>query len=161
MKTRPYFKYLITIIFLQTAISNAQTNFSNQEAIDFIKEYYSEFDRGYDFDGTYTLISNNYHPTFSDSIFTLTFDSYDENKNPQHQKITINLKTVTSIEPYGGDVVEVHTDDPFSIIINGNLGFFTENEVFEIPIYYQVDEDVTTSQIYKAFEVIWQNVQEN
>jgi hypothetical protein len=36
--------------------------------------------------------------------------------------------------------------------ICGKLGFKTKDEVQDINIYYEVDEDVTTTEIYKAFE---------
>lgn len=154
MNARLCFKYFAFFIFLQTAISHAQTTFSNEDAIEVIKDYYSEFNTGYDFDGNYKILTNNYKATFSGSIFTLTFDTFDENENPQNQTKTINLKEVVSIEPYGTDVVEIKDNDPFIIPINGKLAFFTEKEIIEIPIYYEVDDDVTTSQIYKAFETI-------
>ncbi len=155
MKVFLCFRYCAIFFFLLSSITNAQTTLSKQEATEFIKDYYTNFQTGYDFDGKYKIISENFKTEFSDSIFILTFDTYRENKNIQNQKVTINLKDILSLEPYGTDVVEVYGNDPFIIPINGKLAFSTENEVFEIPIYYEVDEDVTTSQIYEAFETIW------
>jgi hypothetical protein len=78
MKPLLCFKYLVILFFLQTASSHAQTTFSNESAIEFIKNYYTDFQTGYNFDEKYKIVSNNYQAAFSDSVFTLTFDSFDE-----------------------------------------------------------------------------------
>ncbi|MFA5298787.1 MAG: hypothetical protein WC389_11335 [Lutibacter sp.] len=157
MKSLLYFKYFVIFFFLQTGISNAQTTFSNEGAIEFIKDYYSNFQTGYDFDGKYKFISNNYKATFSDSNFTLTFDTFDDNKITQHQTVTFNLKDITAIEPNGGDVIEILGTETIILPICGKLAFKTKEEAYEINIYYEVDEDVTTTEIYKGFVSIWKS----
>jgi len=135
--------------------SNAQVStFSKKEAIEYIRDYYSNYQTGYDFDSMYKVISNNYTATFSDSIFTLTFDTFDEHKITQNQTITINLKEVMSIEPNGMDTLEILGLETLIMPICGKLGFKTKDEVQDINIYYEVDEDVTTTEIYKAFEEV-------
>jgi hypothetical protein len=37
------------------------------------------------------------------------------------------------------------------------MAFTMVNESYDINIYFEVDEDVTTSQIYKAFEELTKN----
>lgn len=123
--------------------------------------YYSDFQTGYDFEGEFKIFSNNYEATFSGSTFTLTFDTFDENGKPFNKTKTIQLKDVVSIEPYGTDLVEIHGDESFMLPISGKLAFFTKKEVFEIPIYYEVDDDVTTSKIYKAFEKLLKSKKKN
>lgn len=141
---------LILIVLLSFFSSKAQE--IKNSSLEYIKEYYSNFSTGYDFDGKYLMLSNNYNATFSDSIFTLTFDGIDENKNFKKQTITINLKDVISIEPNGTDVVEIFGNDPLIVPICGKLAFITNNESYYININYEVDEDVERTEIYKAFE---------
>ncbi|MEO6949949.1 MAG: hypothetical protein ABI123_10000, partial [Ginsengibacter sp.] len=126
MKPLLCFKYLVILFFLQTASSHAQTTFSNEDAIELIKDYYANFKTGYDFDGKYVIVSNNYQATFSSSTFTLTFDTFDEKENIHHQKIIINLKDVLSIEPFGGQTVKIHSSEPIIIPICLHVGFKTK-----------------------------------
>jgi hypothetical protein len=145
-----FLNILLLLFFLN---SNAQVStFSNTEAVDYITNYYANFKTGYDFDSKYKVISNNYNATFSGSIFTLTFDTFDEHEITQNQTITINLKEVMSIEPNGMDTLEILGLETLIMPICGKLGFKTKDEVQDINIYYEVDEDVTTTEIYKAFE---------
>ena len=141
--------FLLFLIFCAFTI---QAQEINNNAIKFIKEYYSGFRTSYDFDGKYIVISENYKATFSDAIFTLTFEAFDENKTIQQQTITINLKDVLGIEPYGTDVIEIIDNDPLIVPICGKLAFITAKETYNINIYYEVDDDVEQSEIYKAFE---------
>lgn len=134
---------------------------NNSKAESHIKMYYSDFQTGYNSNGKFKIFSNNYKASFSGSVFTLTFDSFDENEKPLNQTKTIHLKDVVSIEPYGTDIVEIHGDESFMLPINGKLAFFTKKEMVEIPIYYEVDEDVTTTEIYKAFEKVLKSKKKN
>lgn len=119
----------ISLFFLYIPIaSNAQQTNTFNESISYIKDYYSSFETGYDFDGKHIVISNNYKAIFSGSNFTLTFDTFGENKNIQNQTITINLKDVLSIEPNGTDVVEIFGNNPFILPICGKLAFITNME---------------------------------
>lgn len=145
----------ISLFFLYIPItSNAQQTNTFNESISYIKNYYSSFETGYDFDGKYIVITENYIVTFSNDIFTLTFDSVDENKNIQNKTITINLSEVNTIEPYGTDVVEVFGKPTLIVPLSGKLALFTNTETYEINIYYEVDEDVERTQIYKSFKKI-------
>ncbi|WP_034917658.1 hypothetical protein [Gillisia sp. CAL575] len=121
-------------------------------SIIYIQDYYSSFSTGYDFDGKDIVLSNNYKAIFSGFIFTLTFDTFDEQKNLNNQTITINLKEVISLEPNGTDVVEIYDFETLVIPITGKLAFITADESYDVNIYYEVDEDVEQTKIYKAFE---------
>lgn len=146
---------LLLLLFLCAFISNAQD--SKHNSINYIKDYYSNFETGYDFDGKYIPISGNYKAVFSDSIFSLTFDSFDKQNKIEKQNITINLKDVISIEPNGTDVVEIFGNDPLIVPICGKLAFITNNESYYININYEVDEDVERTEIYKAFKELKKN----
>jgi len=141
---------IIFLVISQSLV--AQKIDTVDDSVKYIQDYYSSFSTGYDFDGKYIVISENYKATFSDAIFTLTFDTFDEYKDIQKQTITIDLKDVVSIEPNGTDVVEIFDNEPLLIPISGKLAFKTANESYEINIYYEVDEDVERTQIFKAFE---------
>jgi hypothetical protein len=121
-------------------------------ALNYIKDDYSSFKTGYDLDGEYKVISENYKASFADSIFTLTFDTFDENIVIQKQTITINLKDVITLSPNGADTVEINDYVAYALPICGKLAFATTNESYEINIYYKVDNDVEQTEIYKAFE---------
>ncbi len=141
---------LILIVLLSFFSSKAQK--IKNSSLEYIQDYYSDFSTGYDFDGKYISLSDNYKAIFSDAIFTLTFNTYDEPNNIQKQTVTFSLKDVISIEPNGTDVVEIFGNDPLIVPICGKLAFKTANESFDINIYYEVDEDVEQTEIYKAFE---------
>lgn len=143
--------FIFTLLLLSQFVV-AQKIDTVDDSIKYIQDYYFNFSTGYDFNGKYVALSNNYKATFSDSIFTLTFNVIDENKNIQNQTVTINLKDVISIEPNGTDVVEILGNDPFIVPISGKLAFITNYESFNINIYYEVDEDVEQTEIYKAFK---------
>ncbi len=88
---------------------NAQNPcFTRETAIEYITDYYYGFITGYDFDGNFITLSTNYNATFSGSVFTLTFDSLDKNKNMQPQKITYDLKNVKSMTPSVIEIVEIY-----------------------------------------------------
>lgn len=142
----------LLLLFLLLCAFTSKAQDSKQNALEYIKNYYSNFETGYDYDGKYIQISGNYKAVFSDTIFTLTFDSFDKQKNIEKITITINLKEVISIEPNGTDVVEVLGNDPLILPICGKLAFRTKTEEYNINIYYEVDEDVEQTKIYKAFE---------
>jgi hypothetical protein len=122
------------------------------KAIDYIKRYYFDFSTGYDFDGKYVTITDNYKVKFNESQFTLTFDTFDNNSKSNSTTVSFNLKEVMSIEPNGMDTMEILGLETQIIPICGKLGFKTKDKVQDINIYYEVDEDVTTIEIYKAFE---------
>jgi len=143
--------FIITLLFASQCLV-AQKIYTVDDSVKYIQDYYSNFSTGYDFNGKYVALSNNYKATFSDSIFTLTFNVIDENKNIQNQTVTINLKDVVNLEPNGTDVVEIFGNDPLIVPICGKLAFITNNESFDINIYYEVDEDVEQTEIYKAFK---------
>jgi hypothetical protein len=142
---------LIIFIFSITLSLKAQQTSSLEASTTYVQDYYSTYETGYDFDGTYVVISNNYKATFCDTIFTLTFDAIDENKNLQKQSVTIHLNDVISIEPNGTDIVEIFGDTPLVVPLCGKLAFFTNTEIYEINIYYEVDANVEDSEIYKSF----------
>lgn len=152
-------KYLFIILLFTCKFACAQQINAKGTYTKYIEDYYSDFQTGYDFDGKYVIVSNNYKATFSGSFFTFTFDSFDENKNIQHQKIRINLKDVVSIEPYGTEVVEIYSDELIILPIRGRLALTTEKEIFKISIHYEVDGDVMKTEVYKAFEAVWKHHQ--
>ena len=143
-------KSLLQLVVL-TLLTYSGVAQNSDDDIEYIKSYYSDFKTGYDFDSEYVAISENYKATFADTIFTLTFDTFDENKEIQKQTITINPKGVFSIEPNGTDVVEIFGNDPLIVPICGKLAFITAHQTFNINIYYEVDADVEQSEIYFAF----------
>jgi hypothetical protein len=142
----------IIALFLISQFVVAQKIEPVDDSVKYIQDYYSGFSTGYDFDGKYITFSDNYKATFSDAIFTLTSDSIDEKKNLQKQTITINLKDVLSMKPNGTDVVEIFGNDPFILPICGKLAFKTATEEYNLNIYYEVDDDVEKTKIYKAFQ---------
>jgi len=142
------------LLFLLLCAFTSKAQEINNSSLEYIKDYYSNFSTGYDFDGKYVVISENYKATLSDAIFTLTFESIDENKNIQKQTVTINLKDVINLEPNGTDVVEIFGNDPLIVPICGKLAFITNNESYYININYEVDEDVEQSEIYKTFKTL-------
>ena len=141
---------IITLLLISQCLF-AQKIETVDDSIKYIQDYYSDFSTGYDFDGKDITLSDNYKATFSDSIFTLTFDKADENEILQKQTIIIKLNDVVSIEPSGAEMVEIFGDETYAIPICGKLAFITATETYEINIYYEVDEDVERTQIYKAF----------
>ncbi|MFT4849914.1 MAG: hypothetical protein ACI83B_002462 [Sediminicola sp.] len=147
----------ILLLYLSLCTFTLSAQYIRSGAVEYAEDYYSSFTTGYDVDGKYITISDNYKATFSDSIFTLSFDTFDENRGVQKQIITINLKEVISIAPNGTAVAEILDNDPSIVPIYGKLAFTTTNESYDINIYFEVDEDVTTSQIYKAFEELTKN----
>lgn len=126
----------------------------------YIKEYYADFKTGYNFDGKYTLLTNNYNAVFSGSVFTLSFDSYNEQNTLKHKTISIDLKEVLRIENGGGSIVEVQDIQPYGLPVSYLLMFVTEDEIFEINIFFDVHKDIEYSEIFKAFEVLrnWHQV---
>jgi hypothetical protein len=114
MKALHCFKYFAVFFLLQSAISNAQTIHSKEGAVEYIQTYYSNFQTGYDFGSKYITITDNYKVRLNESLFTLIFDTFDENKISQNQTITINLNEVISIEPSGTDVVEIFDTKTFT-----------------------------------------------
>jgi hypothetical protein len=146
MKNRTLSLFFLLCVFI------TQAQDKKHSAIDYIKEYYSGFKTGYDFDGEYKVISDNYKASFANSIFTLTFDTFDENIVIQKQTISIDLKEVIKMSPNGVAIVEIKDDVAYAIPICGKLAFTTPNESYEINIYYEVDNDVEQTEIYKAFE---------
>ncbi|PKP25577.1 MAG: hypothetical protein CVU03_07615 [Bacteroidetes bacterium HGW-Bacteroidetes-2] len=143
---------LILIVLLSFFSSKAQK--IKNSSLEYIQDYYSDFSTGYDFDGKYISLSDNYKAIFSDAIFTLTFNTYDEQNNISEQTITINLKNIVSIKPNGTDVVEIFGNDPLIVPICGKLAFKTKTEEYDINIYYEVDEDVERTKIYKTFKTL-------
>lgn len=153
-------KYIFVIAIFLCQVASAQLNNHLASYIKYVEDYYSNFQTGYDSNGKYKIVSNNYKAIFSDSIFTLTFDVFDDDENFENQKITFNLKDVVSIESYGGDVIEIVGDETITVPISLRLGFkIKEEEVFGINIYFNGYEDVTTTEIYKAFESVWKYYQ--
>lgn len=144
-------KYILAFTLLIIVYqSNAQNERS--KAIAYIQDYYEQFETGYDFDGKSITLSKNYKATFSDSVFTLTFDQLESQNQFKQVKIVINFNQILRIEPYGTDVVEIQDHDPYMIPITGKLAFITENQIHEINIYYEVDEDVELSTIFLSFD---------
>ena len=69
-------KYILAFTLLIIVYqSNAQNE--RAKAIAYIQDYYEQFETGYDFDGKSITLSKNYKATFSDSVFTLTFDQLE------------------------------------------------------------------------------------
>jgi hypothetical protein len=131
---------------------HAQQNKDIDTSIKYIQNYYSSFSTGYDSGGKHVVISENYNAIFSDTVFILTFETIDENKVLQKKTVSINLKNVERVEPYGTDVVEILGNDPLIVPLSGKLAFFANTEIHEINIYYEVDEDVERTQIFKTFK---------
>lgn len=152
-------KYIFTIAIFSWHLTSAQQSYTTESYIKYVEDYYSNFQTGYDSNGKYKIISNNYKAIFSDSIFTLTFDIFDDYENIENKKITFNLKDVVSIEPYGGNFIEIVDDETITVPISLSLGLKIKEEVFEITIYFNGYEDVATTEIYKAFESVWKYYQ--
>jgi hypothetical protein len=123
------------------------------KSIDFIKQYYFDFSTGYDFGGKYVTITDNYKVKFNESQFTLTFDTFDNNVKSNSATVSFNLKDIIAIEPSGMAFVNI-VGEEYGIPVNGKLMLKTPKEEYELNIYYEVDEDVTTTEIYKAFEEV-------
>jgi hypothetical protein len=132
-------------------MSNAQTSHSKESAVEYLKNYYSEFQTGYDFDGEYNAITDNYKVEINDSLFTLFFDTFNNNNISERTTISFNFKDIIVIEPSGMAFVEV-VGENYGIPVNGMLSLKTLKEEYTLNIYYEVDEDVTHTDIYKAFE---------
>ncbi len=143
--------FIITLLLLAQCLV-AQKIDTVDDSAEYIQDYYSSFSTGYDFDGKYIALSENYKATFSGARFTLTFDTFDENRDIQKQTITINLKEVISIEPNGTDVVEIYDFETLVVPISGKLAFITADESYDVNIYYEVDADVEQCKIFKAFK---------
>lgn len=141
---------LILIVLLSFFSSKAQE--IKNSSLEYIKEYYSNFSTGYNFDGKYITVTDNYKTKLSGSLFTLTFDTFDTNHNKQNKTVSFNLKKIISIEPFGGDNIEIIGDETLIIPLNGEIAFKTKTEEYNINIYYEVDDDVEKTEIYKAFE---------
>lgn len=89
--------FIISLLLLSQCLV-AQKIDTVDDSIKYIQNYYSDFSTGYDFDGKYVAISDNYKASFTGPIFTLTFDTYDDQNNIQNQIITINLKDIISLK---------------------------------------------------------------
>lgn len=144
-------KTTLLLIILFCVLTIKAQNKENA-VIDYIKQYYTDFSTGYNYDGNYTLVSNNYKTVFTDTSFTLTFDVFDEEGSIQHKTTTINLKEVISIEDGGGIIVDVRGDQPYMIVVSNILSFKTANYSYEINIYSYRGYDIEQTEIYKAFE---------
>lgn len=155
MKTRLCFKYFTFFFFLQTATSNAQTTFSEEAAIEYIKDYYSNLQTGFDSDG-YNIVTTNYKATFTDRVFELTYDEYDTNtaEKKETHTVTFNFNDIESIEPMGMENAAIYGDETIYIPLNAKLLFKNATNKYYINIYYEVDDDVTTTEIYKAFKKV-------
>jgi hypothetical protein len=126
---------------------------ARNRAIDFIKRYYFDFSTGYDFGGKYVTITDNYKVKFNESQFTLTFDTFDNNSKSNSTTVSFNLKDIIAIEPNGMAFVNI-VGEEYGIPVNGKLVLKTPKDEYELNIYYEVDKDVTQTEIYKAFEEV-------
>lgn len=140
------------LLFLFLCAFTLKAQEINNNSLEYIKEYYSNFSTGYDFDGKDITVTDNYKTKLSGSLFTLTFDTIDESQNKQNKTVSFNLKKIISMEPFGGDNVEIIGDETLIIPLNGEIAFKTKTEEYIINIYYEVDDDVEQSNIFKAFD---------
>src|SRR5690606_19705704 len=97
----------LLLVFFTSCVLTLQAQNEENNPIKYIVDYYSDFSTGYDFNGRYVTLTDNYKATITDSIFKLRFNSIDEHGKIQQQTITFNLNNVVSIEK-GVNVVEVH-----------------------------------------------------
>jgi hypothetical protein len=149
------FLNIIVLMFLCNA--NAQNpDLSKQAAMDYIKNYYSDFQTGFDYDGKYITVTNNYKATFSNREFELTYDKFDTDSalKKQHQSVKFNFNDIESMEPLGMDNATIYGNETIYIPLNAKLLFKKGANEYYINIYYEVEGDVTKSKIYRAFEVI-------
>jgi hypothetical protein len=131
---------------------NAQNpGFSREAAMDYITVYYDVFYTGYDFDGDFVTLTTNYKATFSHTVFTLTFDSLDENNKMQPQIITFDLKNVTSMGPSVTAIVEIVDVEIIRVPISQNIAFNTPEEKYYITVFFDGNLDLVDSEIYAAF----------
>ena len=124
------------------------------KAKDYIKSYYANFKTGYNFDGKYIALSDNYKVEINESLLIFTFDLFTNNIKSKSETVSFDLKDIIAIEPNGTDVVEILDSETITLPICGKLLFKNTKEDYNINIYYEVDEDVTETEIYKAFEEV-------
>jgi hypothetical protein len=145
--------FIFTLLLLSQFVVAQKIDTFN-DAMKYIQDYYSSFSTGYDFDGKYVTVTDNYNTVLEDSQFTLTFDAFGKDNNRFKNTISFDLKEIISIEPYGGENVEIIGNETLVIPLNGKLAFKTANETYEIKIYYEIDEDVERTKIYKTFKTL-------
>ena len=165
-------KKLITICLLlaMSFTVKAQTEkMSTKQALDVIQSYYKGFDTGYEFNGKHKVITNNYKIANTDCKFIVSFNVYDIEDNKNTSIIQFNWKDIETIDPMGTtDVADAVNEEKTMIPINGKLLFKTKSnsyvlcnnkkvKEFYLNIYYQVDNDVTTTTIYRAFMALKSN----
>jgi hypothetical protein len=151
---------LLLFVLLSTCATQAQHNKTN--AIDYVKEYYAGFKTGYDSPGGYFTATDNYKVELHNSIFTISFDTYKYKEFIKTETIQFDLKNVTSIYPNGTEILENFGDKTgdyqmILTLICGKLAFKTATEEYNLNIYYEVDDDVEKTKIYKAFEELIKN----
>lgn len=144
-------KHLFIILIFWFQFTNAQQINAVDNSIKYIQDYYSYFSTGYNFDGKYITVTDNYKAKLEDSQFTLTFDAFDTDNNRFKNTISFDLKEIISIEPYGVDNVEIIGDETQFVPLNGKIAFKTATNEYILNSYYEVDEDVEQTEIYKAF----------
>jgi hypothetical protein len=143
------------ILIFKKQLESIKTYCQKNKAIDYIKSYYFDFRTGYDFGGKFVTITDNYKVKLNESLFTLTFDTFENNSKSTSVTVSFNLKDIIAIEPNGGDTAEIIGSETLIIPLNGKLLFKTAKEEYNLNIYYEVDEDVTQTEIYNAFNRLW------
>lgn len=144
-------KKLGLFVFFFCGVFTIMVAQEEDSSIKYIEDYYSHFSTGYNFNGRYTALTDNYKASLNDSIFKLTFDSFDEFGKAKNQVITINLNEVIRLES-GVNVVEVHHFDTIILPISFQLIFYLADESYVIDINFNSEEKVEESEIYKAFD---------
>ncbi len=128
---------------------------SISEAKEFIEKYYADFTTQYDFEGEYKMLSNTYQPKFSGSHFIMTYNSYDEANKKTFHTTKFDFKNVISMQSYGGETVEIRGNETETIIISLAIGFQTKEKMQTVKIDVEDADDITRTEIYKAFEKVW------
>jgi hypothetical protein len=150
------------LLLLLLCIYTTQAQGNKTKAIRYIKDYYADFKTGYDTPGGYFTLTDNYKVDLHNSIFTVNYDTYMYREFIKAKTIQFDLKKVTSIYPNGTEILEnygykIGDYQMILTLICGKLAFKTATEEYNLNIYYEVDDDVEKTKIYKAFEELIKN----
>lgn len=139
------------IFIFKKQIEILKTACLKNSAIDYIKKYYFDFKTGYDSPGGYFTITDNYKVKIVNSIFSLTFDTYDKKVFIKTETVSFDLKEVLSVYNNGTETLTYESGfviQPISDII----GFKTKTKDYNLNIKYQKRIHAQQTEIFKAFE---------
>jgi hypothetical protein len=146
----------LLLLFLYAFTIKAQVNENN--ALAYIKEYYSGLKTGYDSPGGFITLTNNYKVKLENAIFTLTFDTFKNRAFVKSETIAFDLKKIKHIYNNGTDILEtdpkINDSEMVIIPINDSLGFESKTQDYHVNIKYEKQAHTEETKIFKAFEVV-------